>query len=320
MKNYSKSLFLVVLIILALAWWALAARVPDRNIQTDQNKTILVSGKLANLDIEELPVAFSDSGSQFYIDDLYKYLSQDRIAYQAILNGDKEVGSGASEIKYSVILKGNTLEIKGMISGIRGPLFRMGYLAYREADSLYISVQYITGQGFNISSSPFMIELAGVASPARIEVHEALSPTINLIEALYRLDSRINREVLEPAMGYSSDSHRVDPSYPLSLDMESRKQLLLMCGAYRSLFQLLDERIAYLEGKASGFQGREEQISNLVFWRDETHRHLLELLKAVRYYTMAESFAESEEEAKSIEAEKKEYLSLKNYYRRVFRF
>jgi len=320
MKKYKKLLTLLIVLISAVLWWAVAPKSPDRNISLPEDGTTYISTGLADLDINNPGSStYTDSVRSYLRDELTSYLSG-LPEYYYIFSGSSTPSGTALHLKYTSEINSGVLTVHAIAENNNGPLYLISYRATAIHDSILIFLDFFNGKGNEISSLPFKLEFnTGIKNP-HIILRELMIPSLPVIEAMYRLDARINRMVLDVNPGYSPEKHRVDPSYRIRLDNDSREQLINMTLAYRRLFYILDERIALLENNTKSFPGKEQQLNNMLFLKEETHRHIIELLTAVRYYNLAATFATGEEEILAIEKEEKEYLSLINYYKRILRF
>ncbi len=317
MRKYKYSSVLLLLVAAAVLWWAAAAKLPDNGISLSNEKNSLNIKGSAGISLISKD---KNTGQESLVSSSYR--NDALVSYLALAPDFQDLISGneaPSVIRYRIISRDDSLIINGVMENISGPLYYAGYSAVQKNDTLIISFQFIKDKGTATGDYNFRMNQPA-DNTSSVLVSEVLPPSIKVIETLYKLDADIYKELLEPSPGYSESTHRIDPSFRLKVNKEMEERIILLSEAYQTLFKIIDDRLSYLNTPGLSFPGREQQISNLIFWKEETHRHILELLTSVRFYTLAGNFTVNEEETLELDREKKEYLSLKNYYSRILRF
>jgi len=315
MKKFKGSLFLISMIVLATVWWFIATRIFASEIDTGTIPvTLQDNGRVipdSNSDADSLLTLSGECG--LINGEVYAYLLSRTVSWP-----EKEIRSGDIQAKY--VFDNGILRVRGKFSDFKGRPILAGYLLHRSGDSLLIDFQLINDRDEFTGTYDFRLSDSIDGDVKQVFIKTALSLSPLLLKDLYTADAVINRELLEPSRGYSAQANRVDPSYPLRPTAEQKEQLVLMAAAYRVLLQQADLQLALLKEADLPADRKQMLISNLLFWKDDARKHILELLTASRCFDLAENFAVTQGEADAIATEKASFLSLKNYYLRIFRF
>ncbi|MFZ5939248.1 MAG: hypothetical protein ACOYXB_01630 [Bacteroidota bacterium] len=316
MKKYKRTLILLAVIAAAVLWWLVAARVPDRGMQLiswRDSSTVILAETPGPEHSEAEGFVFSAAG---YLEDpLTAYLAQSGKYREYVRDVIRPAG-----MEYRVERIHDSLRITGEFTELKGPFVAAGYSLVENGDTLRAEFQFITAKGSEKSGSTFTFSTVPLKTPSTILICETVPPSLPVIQSMFELDRRLQAELISPAPGYSPVSNRIDPSYPLKISPAQKEKILELTEAYARLLELMERRLELLRDPALVFEGKDQQIADLLFWKEEARNHLLGFLLSARCYTLAGEFVSTEPENDMLRKEKRAYLSLRNYYSRLLRF